>query len=183
MADTLIYLKIAGDDAKAPPLIKGESNAAGYKDLIELESVEWSVAVPARRGNDTDKAEQPQFKQVTLEKFFDGSTCALLKYAKTKKRSKSPDAIRHMEITYVDMVLDKTGTNQAVPVVEIKLHSCYLDSVALTFNNAGKGVQLTETIVVSYQSLDLTYHPAGKERLQRGEAMSFQGAAAGLIKP
>jgi type VI protein secretion system component Hcp len=181
MADTLIFLKIAGDDPQAPPLIKGESGVPNYKDHIEIESVEWGVGIPSSRGESGEQV-QAKFKQVTLEKFFDGSTCALLKYAKTKKRSKTLDAIKHMEITYVDMVLDKDGTNHPVPVVEITLHGCYLDSVALNCTNAGKGVSLSESIMVSYESLDMIYHPAGTDRLQRGEAVSFQGAAAGLIK-
>jgi type VI protein secretion system component Hcp len=154
----------------------------GYQDQIEIESVDWRVQIPANRGNEPGQAVQPKFEEVTLDKHVDSSTCTLLKWAKTRKRSQTKDAIKQMAITYVDMVLDKDGTNHAVPVVEFMLHSCYIESLALKVGSGGKGsVAMKETLVVSYERIDLVYHPAGDDRLKRGAATTFHGQAAGKV--
>ena len=175
MADTLIFLKIIGGDPKGPPAIRGESTAAGFEDLIEIESIQWRAGVPSQG----ESTAQPKFDPITLKKFVDSSTCTLLKWTKTRKRSQDP--IKQMAITYVDMVLDKDGTKHALPVVEFKLYDCYVESVDLGAAASGKGVQLSESVTVSYNKVDVVYHPVGKDRAQRGKAMMFKGLAPGKV--
>jgi type VI protein secretion system component Hcp len=180
MADTLIFLKVIGDDPKGPPEIKGESTAAGFKDQIELESVEWRVSIPSTSGTPTGAPVQPKFEEVTLEKHVDIASCTLLQYANTKKRRNPKDAVKQMAITYVDMVLSADGTSSSVPVVEFMLHQCHFESISMSVTNSGKGsVALRETVIVSYEKIDIVYHPVGRDRRQRGAAMTFRGLAAG----
>jgi len=183
MADTLIFLKVIGDDPKGPPVIKGESTAVGYKEQIELESVEWRVNIPATTDTPTGMPVQPKFEEVTFEKHVDIASCTMLEYAKTKKRRERKDAIKQMAITYVDMVLSTDGTSASVPVVEFTLHHCFFESIGISVTSGGKGsVALRESVVVSYEKIDIVYHPVGRDRRQRGAAMTFRGLAPAITK-
>jgi type VI protein secretion system component Hcp len=180
MADTLIFLKVIGDDPKGPPVIKGESTAVGFKDQIELESIDWKVSIPSTASG---APVQPKFEEVTFEKHVDIASCTMLDYAKTKKRRERKDAIKQMAITYVDMVLSPDGSSSSVPVVEFMLHHCHFESIAMSVTSGGKGsVALRETVVVSYEKIDIVYHPVGRDRRSRGAAMTFRGMAAGTSK-
>jgi type VI secretion system Hcp family effector len=159
-------------EPKRAPVIKGESTARGFEDEIEIESVDWSVSVE-QRGSDSADTAHPEFEKVTLEKHVDVSTCALLKYANAHKRTDK------IAITYVDLVLDPHGVNRAVPVVEFMLHGCYIDHVGLNVGSSSKGVSLNETVAISYKKINITYHPVGGKRQERGKAMIFNGEAAG----
>ena len=87
-----------------------------------------------------------------------------------------------MAITYVDVVLDKDGQKHAVPVVEFKLYDCYVESVDLGAEGSGKAVALEESVTVSYNKVDVVFHPVGKDRAQRGKAMTFNGLAPGKVQ-
>jgi len=181
MADTLIFLKICNDETgKGDPLIKGESNAAGFEDQIEIEAVEWRFGLPGYPAG--GERAQLEFKELTLEKHIDASTCTLLDWAKTKKRANKPkDEIKRMTITYVDMVVAADGKSSAVPVVEFMVYGCYLQNIDLNVSDSGKSVALKETLEVSYQKIDVVYHPLGADRRQRGGALTFRGLVPGKV--
>jgi type VI protein secretion system component Hcp len=173
MADTLMFLKIGPASPEAKPAVTGESTAVGFADQIELEGINWGVSI--KSGDKTGEAVQPEFGEVTLEKYIDVSTCTLLEWAKT--RTERRKRIDEMTITYVDMVLDKAGNNQPVPVVQFTLHGSYFKSIGLSVGGGSKSVELKETLTITYKKVDVVYHPVGKERLQRGTAMTFRGLA------
>ena len=176
MADTFIFLKIHGLE------IEGESTAKGYEAQIEVESVDWRMNVHSAK--ETGQATKVEYHHVTMEKFVDSSTCTLLEWAKSRTPIKEKEsgnepgalAIPQMTFTYVDMVLEKDGSNKAVPVAEFMLHFCYIENISFSVSDAGKGsVKLGETVTVRYDKMDMVYHPSGKDRLTRGTAQTFIG--------
>lgn len=172
MADTLIFMKIEG--------VTGESTAAGFSAQIELESVDWSLKVQPYTSTSTTFADQLKFGKVTVRKFYDLSTGSLMALAKAQKRGKEDNklAFKKAEIRYVDMVMASDGSKYNVPVVEFTLHECYIDKVDLSVGGSGKSLQMGESIIITFKKIDIVYHPAAADPIQRGRSMTFKAETA-----
>ena len=168
MAATLIYLDLGFGNGS----VAGESTAAGYEDVIEIESFSWSLKVEHRREKDQSSAKSlPTLvpEAVKLEKFFDASSTVLVKHMKDRK------AFTTAYLTFANAVVNERSTAQKI--MQILLEDGFVEDVRLTSSSSGRGMAVKESVSLSFRKFRLTYFPVGatkNERQTRGIPWSFE---------
>lgn len=132
------YLMIEG--------IPGESTAAGFEGLIEIQSFSHGVAQSASMsaatagGATTGRCQHQDF---TITKELDKATAILAQ--------KCSDG---SHIPAITLTLARAGGGERVPYMEYKLTSCIVSSVSI---GGGTGSFPTEVVSFNYGKIDWTY--------------------------
>ena len=171
MSVSLILLEIVNADAK------GDVTVTGAADQIAVESFSWGVGaeVTDKTGSDPKPNIKPQNLQ--LKKQFDGATTSL---STLMQKDDSFDAV----LRFIDPSSQASGNPPKYEsVLEIELKQCHIESITLGASETGKSINLSESIVISFeQSITFsyrTYSPITRRRAAAKPETIFPSGGTG----
>jgi type VI secretion system secreted protein Hcp len=126
--------------------IKGDVSAEGYKEWIELHSVQWGVGrgISTPVGSDSDReSSAPSVSEITITKDQDAGTIELLKAA--------------LEGEGVKVVIDivKTDSKKLEPYLTFTLEDVLISGYSISSG----GDRPTESISLNFTKIECKYTP------------------------
>ncbi len=146
------YLAVVG---KKQGAVKGEAVAPGHVDEITVIAWHWGVASPTSVGSGQATGRRV-YETLRIDKYVDASSTKLMNALAVNEEIKS-----------ATLSLRKAGSDEDFFIVELKqarIVGCKVDAEA--------DGTLSETVSISYQEIEITYHPQ-QESGQRGGSSSF----------
>lgn len=161
MANVEFYLALTGPNGR----IKGNVEAQGYLEQIELKDLSWGAAlkeVAADAGSDGAGSKRAEAGEVKLKKRFDPSSTALMKNA--IEGTKLPKAV----VTLVHRQRQQSWGVDAVKMT-ITLVGIRITQYVLNLVDADTEVTMEEDVDFSFDSIEIRYS-GHKQLLASGQS-------------
>lgn len=154
-----MFLKIEG--AKLGP-IKGEAQDPKHKDEIEVLGWSWGMRAQTAMGG-SGSAGKAMMSELNVVKRVDSASTGLM------------SALRNNDVIKKAVLTVRKAGGSPLEYLKITLEKGRLTALEVrSGQGAGEGAeQLTETLGIAYQKINVEYTPQGADGLPRG-AMSFE---------
>lgn len=133
--------------------IKGESEFAGFEDLIVCDRVTWSMEgrdVPVKSGPPGHTRRRVQMSPVNVTKRFDESSIKLLNGINAR------DKIVKARFSVAHRVSASGGLREAFA---LELESAFIEDVDWDLNEVGQSLVVIENLVIRYSRIKAEYAP------------------------
>lgn len=145
MSVSLILLEIT-----SPKEVLGDVTIGGFTGQISIEAFSWGVQAKTIEKPNSEPKTTVEPKTLSLTKHFDRSSMVLCQMMESDKPFEAT-------LRFVDPTTRAKGQSKFDSVLEIEMRGCHIENIALSADDSGKAVSVTERVTVSFEE-SVTFH-------------------------
>lgn len=165
MSSTQIFLSITIGSGP----VGGEASAAGYEDMIELESFSFGLSAKhALRQSANNTRPQLNYDAVKISKVYDVSSVRLATHMGARARFSKAEI-------FVDQHLQESASvKKQNPVMVIELKNGFIEDIRLSVSTGKLASTVREDISLSFVNFKIRYYPSSVVRGKRLPLQEFE---------
>lgn len=145
MSVSLFLLEIT-----SPKAVFGDATIDGFIGQITVETFAWGVHAKTVEKPNSEPRTTVEPKTLSLTKHFDRSSVVLCQMMEGDEPFKAT-------LRFIDPTTKTKGQNKFDSVLEIELVGCHIENIALSADDSGKSVSVTERLTISFEE-SVTFH-------------------------